>query len=480
MLFKAKRFFALFMICAALLFVVSVNAPSVAATEDTGSSSESTTTTTTTASTTTTTAAAPEGVEISQVYCYGSNSKLYNQVIKFSSVSNSYTANVSIPLWMKSLQINIKSVSGATITYDGNEFSANGSVYSYTFNFDAASKYKTTTYKISIKKGDKESTLTFNLTQTTFETKLESVSVDSVAAQGTNSAGYTYNLPSGTTSCKIKLKTRSEETVTLGKAGEEAKTLELTSDKIFLEKVSLTEGENVFNITVSAPGTTISTTLKITVGEAVVSSEVSSEPDEIESDVVGEISETDIPPAETIESSEPESVPVISDTNTSSGGTSPLIWILIGVVIAVVIGACIFMIAGMGGGKKNSGNGSRNYNGGYRTPSPAPVRRRDLGRYVDDNYDEYYNDHYNEPADAYDDYYNEQSDAYDDYYAQQGDMYDDGGYYQDGGYHNDYGNQPRQRDGYPQRRDGQRQQYQSQRRGNRNDVDNYYDDYYDN
>ena len=474
MLFKHKRFIALFMICAVLFFGIQFNSLRAAATEDTSSTetttttasttTTTTTTTTTAATTTTTTAAAQNGVEITQVYCYGSNNKLYNQVIKFSAVSESYTANVSIPLWMTSCQINIKSVSGATVTYDDTEFEANGSVYTHTFTFDAASKYKTNTYKIKIKKGDKESTLTFNLTQTTFETKLESVAVDSVNAEGSNADGYTYTLPTGTTSCRIKLKTRSEEKVTLGKAGEEAKTLELTSDKIFLEKVELTEGENVFNITVSAPGTTISTTLTITVGEAVVSSEVSSETVEDEP-FVEDISYTDVP-EEIIESSEPEVVPTVSTAKSDTNSTSPIIWILIGIVIAVVIGACIFMIASMGGSKKSSANTSRGYNN-YRTPAPAPARRRDLGRYVDDDY-------------GYDDYYEEQPERYpDDGYYQDEGFYEEDGYYQDGDYYNDYGRQET-RDNYQQRyeRQPQRQQYQSQRRGNRNDYDDFYDDYY--
>ncbi len=434
--------------------------------ESTTASSESTSTSSTTSSTsaTTSTTAAKKGVEVTQVFCYGSNKKLYNQLIKFSKISDQYTANVSVPLWMTSLEINIKSVSGATVTYDGNEFSANGSLYTYTLSFDATKKYSTKAYKINIKKGDKESVLTLNLAHTVFETKLESVSVDSVAAEGSNADGYKFTLPEGTTSCRIKLKTRSEESVTLGKAGAEAKKLELTSDKIFLEKVDLEDGENVFNINVLAPGTTISTTLTITVGEAVVSSDISSVPTE---EVITETDQSD--PGYI------ENEPISSETQVSSivsnvsdndeKETSPLIWILIGVVIAVVIGACIFMIASMGGSNKNrrSDRYDRPYSGGaYRQPAPPPARRRDLGRYVDDDY-------------GYDDYYGEPSDSYaDDGY------YEEDDYYEDDGYYDDYNRQPPARGGRDQRYDRQptRQQYQSQRRGNRNDFDDFYDDYY--
>ncbi len=457
----SKRISAFFIICAVLFASLFANALPVYATDD---SSESTTTTTTTSSTTTTTTTPPQnGVTVSQVFCYGSNSKLYNKLIKYSEMSEKYTANVSVPLWMTSLEINIKSVSGAKVTIDGTEFSADGSLFTHTIEFDAATKYKTKTYTILIKKDDKQSTLTFNLAQSVFETKLENVYVDSKSAEGTNESGYKYTLPTGTTSCKIKLKTRSEEAVSMGKAGEELEKLELNSDKVFLEKVQLSEGENVFNISVTAPGTTINTTLTITVGEPVVSSEVSSM---VSSDPVEEnTSATDIPdfPAGIDVSSEPEESSQVRIPDDVKKSTSPLIWVLIGVVIAVVIGACIFMIASMGGGNKSrpSGNYNRPYGGNmYRAaPPPAPARRRDLGRFVDDDY-------------GYDDYYTEPTPQYpEDNYYPNDEYYQDEGYYQDGKYHDDYS-----RDGY--QRPPQRQQYQSQRRGNRNDYDEFYDDYY--
>ncbi len=483
-----KRIMTAFMICAVILVSCVSGSAAVYATEDTSESTTTTTATTTTSTTSTTastkastttsstttttkatTTATPQnGVAVSQLFCYGSNNKLYNQLIKFSSTSESYTANVSIPLWMKSIQVNIKSVSGAKITYDGTEFSADGSMFTHTLEFDAATKYKTTTYKFIIKKDDKESTLTLKLSQTVFETKLESVSVDSKTAEGSNEEGYKYILPSGTSSCRIKLRTRSEESVTMGKAGTEPKKLELNSDKVFLEKVQLEEGENKFNISVISPGATINTTLTIYVGEEPVSSQVQSEP--IEEEIFEtDTSYTDLP-SEIVGSIEPEVSSVVSVHDESDGAASPLIWVLIGVVIAIVIGACIFMIASMGGGNK------KNYSGGYSRPqytgtpyraAPPPARRRDLGRFVEDDY-------------GYDDYYGDQPNHYpednyypnDDYYQE--DQYSDDGYYQDGGYYDNYNNSQDRYDRQPP----QRQQYQSQRRGNRNDFDDFYDDYY--
>ncbi len=456
---KFRQFVAFLLICAFLMVSILNCSLNVSATADTSQSVSSTdktteSTTATTASTTATTIAPANGVQITQVFCYGSNNKLYNQLIKYSKLSEQYTANVSIPQWMTSCQINIKSVNGAKVSCDGTEFSVNGNVFTHTFTFDAATKTKKNTYKISIKKDDKESILTFNLTQTVFETKLESILVDSKATEGSNENGYKITLPTGTSTCKIKLRTRSEESVSFAKKGEELEKLDLNEEKVYLEKVELSEGENVFNITVNAPGTSISTTLTIMVGEEVVSSDVVSVP-VVENITDTDISDTDIPPAAT-ESEEPEISSVVTPQEPSKGGTSPLIWVLIGVVIAVVIGACIFMIASMGGsGSKNSrpANYGRQYNNyPYRVaPPPLPVRRRDLGRFVEEDY-------------GYDEYYEDQSED---------DFYQDDGYYSEEGFYDDYNRQ-----GSYERQQPQRQQYQSQRRGNRNDFDDFYDDYY--
>ena len=78
-------------------------------------------------------------------------------------------------------------------------------------------------------------------------------------------------------------------------------------------------------------------------------------------------------------------------------GMSPIMWVFIGVIITVVIGACIFMIVNMG---------SKKDDGGYYEEEPyyqEPRRpRRNLADYADDDYDDYddysYNDRGRRPS----------------------------------------------------------------------------------
>lgn len=68
-------------------------------------------------------------------------------------------------------------------------------------------------------------------------------------------------------------------------------------------------------------------------------------------------------------------------------GMSPLMWVLIGIIITVVLGACIFMIVNMSSGSKNRPVMEDDY---YDEPLYRDTRRnRNLADFAGDDYDDY-------------------------------------------------------------------------------------------
>ena len=558
---------------AMIMLIVPFFSLNVFAEEDTSSKEE-----------TSSTAAEVKGVKINSIKAYGTNSKYYpDSDNSIKSVKGTYSAKVTVPRWMTNCTLYISADKSAKVTYDGKEFEYTKSgpydgkaYFYYDFKFDKAEKKDAShEYEITITQGDAKSSLLFTVRQTVIKAKLESISVAGEKATGSVDEGFTYTLPSGTKSAKIKIVPRSEEKVNFAKHGEELAAVELNKNyQNYQFKQSLEEGENVFDIQVIADTTTIDSTLTIYVGEAPVSSvpeavvtptdggstvmlingkektsfgkdmrgnnymsyinlakganefsilynsadeksvvltlvptgdvgdyspivDVNGNPVDVtltENGYEGTVSlvvgapntisvktssadaaqmaiyvgkglnvvEESEPPVESLEPDE-SSKPV----EEKSEGISPLLWVIIGIIAFVVIGAIIYIASTAG--KKNNYDRERydyderdDYYRGGRAQRPS----RDIGSYIDDDY-------------GYDDYGNDQSYRDDGYYDQEPPYYDDnaprGGsgerFYEEDDY---YDERPSRRrpagGGQPVRRDNR------YRPSQRNNYDDYYDD----
>lgn len=232
--------------------------------------------------TSSTTAAQAKGVKISSVKSYGTNNKYYpDSENSIKSVKTSYTAKATIPRWMTNCILYISADKNAKVTYDGKEFEYTKSspydgkaYFYYNFEFDKAEKKDAShQYEITVTQGEAKSTLVYTVRQTVIKAKLESISVAGNKASGSASEGFTYTLPTGTESAKIKIVPRSEEKVKFAVHGEELEDVELNKNyQNYQFKQSLEEGENIFDIQVVADTTTIDSTLTVYVGEPPVSS----------------------------------------------------------------------------------------------------------------------------------------------------------------------------------------------------------------
>jgi len=412
-----------------LCVLIGLMPMTVFATEDT---SQSSTATSTTATTTTTTKA--DAVPLSNLYVVGSNNKNYLCDPSLTVGVDKYS--FYLPNWMESATLVIKSSANIKAESDGVTFEGSGGVY--TGQFKLANSKNTFTVKLT--SGDSVRTLTIVMYLSNIPCKLESVSIlknsEVVKTFDSEPEKGEYSFPSGTlTGISLRIIPRHEQTVTITNltgipenqiTGNEAET-PLTLHETYKRydySLTLVEGTNVFLIKVKAGTTEKTCKVTIIVGDAMANITTTTVPTE----------STTVPTEPTVGTIAPIPEPEENRDDTASGSTAssfpPVLWVTIGVVIAVVIGACIFMIVSMGNRQNNDGYGD--YDDYDRRPR-YPVRRN-LADYVDDDYD--YGPPPPRPRNNSGGYYNSNSyNNYSDGYNP--DSRDNGGSY--GGYGGEYG-----------------------------------------
>lgn len=343
------------------------------ATESTSSTESITTTTTTTKA---------DAISLSNLYIVGSNNKNYLADPSLTVGVDKYSFYV--PDWMETATLIIKSSASLTIESDGVTFE--GSTGSYIGQLKLTEKKNTFTVKLT--SGDAERTLTVVVYLSNLPCKLESVSIlkgsEVLKTFDSEPEEAEYTLPSGTlSSISLRIVPRHEQKVSItnltgipkeeitGKEEETVLTLHETY-KRYDHDLTLVEGTNVFLIKVTAGTVEKTCTLTIIVGDAMANMTTTTAP-------------TESTTASTVSTISSAATTSSALNDTASGGTTssfpPVLWVTIGVVIAVVVGACIFMIINLGNRENRNNYDDYEDYGQQRYPV-----RRNLGDYVDDDY----------------------------------------------------------------------------------------------
>lgn len=365
--------------------IIALSSAFTASASETSSADASTTSSNTTAATTTTTTKAPT-ISFSKMYIIGSNGKYYNPTPNYSDSTNKYS--YTVPDWMEKAQICFKAKKGMTVTCGDTTGSYSSSLGAYQVEVELSGKSKE--FEISFKSSDITRTFTITVYRKQIDTYFQKVVVkdgdSTLEAEGSIDSGLTYIVEDDVDELTVVFTPRHENEVRLQKTGGVSELLELKNN-CYTTTMDLELGTNEFVATSVAGDVTATVNITVIRGSAASSSSEapvsSSEPVYITpSEIIADISSEDPYPSDYFYSSEE------SDGGFFSSDTNPILWILLGVVIAVVIGACIFMIANMGA-KRDTRPMS--------VPRNSRGRSRDLRYYVDDyddGYDDYDDDSY--------------------------------------------------------------------------------------
>lgn len=371
-----KSFRRVLAVFAVLLIIASVLPMTAFATESTNDPTSSTTTTTTTKP--------EEKIKLSNLYVVGSNNKNYLADPSLTAGVNKYS--FYLPDWMEEATLILKSSESLVISSEDAAFE--GSNGSYTGKLKLSGSKNT--FKVTLESNGNKRELTIIVYLSDIPCKLEKVSIirssEAVAATGSSTDKLDYSFPSGTTSgVSLRIVPRHEQTVSITNltgipadqiTGNEAKTdLKLNDTyKRYDHTLTLVEGTNVFLVTVTAGNVKKQCTVTIIVGDANANA----------------ITTTTSTETTTSSTTAPTTISTFSplpttDSQISGGSDSsfpPVLWVTVGVVIAVVLGACIFMIVNMGG--RNNSSTYNDYDDyDYEPAYPA---RRNLTDYMDDDY----------------------------------------------------------------------------------------------
>ncbi|MBQ4313139.1 MAG: hypothetical protein IJC18_02905 [Clostridia bacterium] len=411
-----RSFYRIFAIIAAAILTISAAAPSVSATLEGPT-------------TTTTTTAAPSGPSISGFHVIGSNNKFYLCSPDLAPGVDKYS--FSVPNWMEQITLVIKTAAGTSITSDGTSFKESSGVFTCDFELTKSSQ----TFSIVMEGSSGKRTLSVTVYRSNIPCSIESVSLikggEAVTAKsGSVADGLSYEFASGTTEgISIRVVPRHEEKVLLTKlTGIPEEEWEDITDE---EKTQLTLHETYKRYDYTLPleeGTNLFR-LEVKAGEVIRTSDITV--------IVGDPAANATQPTTTTTATSATDAPTTTVFTVSttaageggSGGLSSIVWVLIGVVGTVIVGACIYAIVNVSGG----GNRQRDYDDYDYNQPPLRSRRRNLTDYIDDSYYEDGGQPMYRDRGGFDNY----SDGYSDGY---GDNYGYGG--RRGGY-DDYQQPPR-------------------------------------
>ena len=414
--------------------------------EVTGSPEEDDGTSTTVETTTTT---ERKSVSISNFKIIGSNNKYYLCSPELSGDVDAYSFN--IPDWMESVTLYIKAAKGLDISCDDADFKEDSGEYRGKISNITKSSQA---YTVVLEGSGATRKLNITIRRSEIPCYFDSISMykgdDAVSSSGSISDGMSYTLPSGTTGgVTLRVKPRHENEVTVTNltgidpsqvtGAEQKTTLELNTKSMRYDyKPTLVEGTNVFRFNVSAGSVLKTCDVTVIVGDANANAATTT---------------TETQMTETSQADVPTSAPVTMATNVTTapngnvagateGRMSPILWVLIGVICTIILGAIVFMIVNLSSKRDDYDDydDDYGYDDGYRRGGRGRGRRN-LAEYVDDEYsdDEYYDAE--QPIyrdqEEYDDRYGDgysYDDTYDDYSSRRqyrDDYYDDddnGGY----------------------------------------------------
>lgn len=377
----------------------------------------------------TTTTTAPATVKISNFYMLGSNGKYYLCSPTLADNVDKYT--FTIPNWMEETTIVVKGVAGLKLESSSTTFTEpSAGVYEGPLK-EIVKAEQNYSFTLTDSSTGLKRTIYITVYRSKLACKIESVTMykgdNVVTPTGSIDEGLTYTLDSGTTSgISFTIMPRHENTVQItkltGLADNEAPTsdrttkLELNKSRRYSFKPELVEGTNVYLLEVEAGEVKKSCTINIIVGDANANAPTTTT-------VTPTTSFTDLPTTL-------QTLPTTSYDDNAGGFTmSPLLWVFVGVIIAVVLGACIFLIANAV--SKNRDDDYDDYDDDYYNRPRRPVSRgRNLADYVDDDYDDGYGSgrsyHRGGDYDSYDDGYSSRRPSGRGSYGGNYDDYDDG------------------------------------------------------
>ncbi len=338
---------------------------------------------------TTSTTAAPT-VSLSNLYVLGSNNKNYLADPSLSAGNNKYS--FYLPDWMEEAKLIIKSSEDISVSCESAEFEKKDGAYQGLFKLGSSKN----TFKVTVKSGDKERELTVVIFLSDIPCKLEKITLLKKSEEVktfTETEKIEHTFPSGTTSgISLRIVPRHEQTVEITNltgipenqiTGNEQKTKLNMHEayKRYDTDLTLVEGTNVFLVTVTAGKVKKESKITIIVGDANANITTTTAPTEPSMTAPTEGTTAFILPTE----------PNDREEVGAAGSFPPVLWVTVGVVIAVVLGACIFMIVNMGNRNNNGGGGGGGYDGydDYDRRQPHYPARRNLSEYVGDDYDEY-------------------------------------------------------------------------------------------
>ncbi|MBE6754026.1 MAG: hypothetical protein E7559_06740 [Ruminococcaceae bacterium] len=349
--------------------------------------------------TTTTQPPAPT-VKVTNFYMEGSNGKMYLCSPTLADNVDKYT--FTIPNWMEETNVVIKATSGLKADCSVSTFKESSGVYEAELK-EIVKAEQTYSFTLTDPATNAQRTLYITLYRSKLTCKIESVTLkksdSTISSAGSIEEGLTYTLDSGSTSgYSFTIMPRHENTVTMirktGLAENEPITddrktkLELNSTRRYTFKPELVEGTNVYTLEVEAGDVKKSCDITIIVGDPNANAPTTT-------------TESTLPTEPSQIVTEPSALPTTAPQYSGGDGfeMKPILWIFVGVIIAVVLGACIFLIANMIG-KRHEDDYDDDY---YDRPLGRPSRGRDLTDYIDDDYDDGYGSYGG--YDGYDDGY---------------------------------------------------------------------------
>lgn len=343
---------------------------------------------------------APAPIKLSNFYMVGSNGKHYLCDPTLADNVDKYTFR--IPNWMEETTVVVKAAAGLKMEGSGVSFTEKSGVYEAKLT-EIVKAEQSYSFTVTDPATSKTRTISINLLRQKIDCKIESVTMykgdNAVTPSGSVADGLTFTLPSGTTSgVSFTIMPRHENVVRMTRltgladgetpGAERTQTLELNKSTRYSYTPTLEEGTNTFRLEVEAGDVKKNCSISVIVGDANANA-----------------------PTTTTEATVPTAVASVTDAPTTIATLptnplpeekdgfkmSPLLWVFLGVIITVVIGAIIFLIANSVGKNRDYddyddyddyGDGGDYYDDQPRRP--APRGGRDLTDYIDDDYDDGY------------------------------------------------------------------------------------------
>ena len=357
---------------------------------------------------TTATTAAQATVKLDQLRVKGSNNKVYLSTPELSDGANAYS--FAVPDWMETVTITFIGKEGIAATCSNNQ-SVIAAGTNYSVSMDLTEKKQTVT--LNLKKDGITRAIDVTVNRRQIDCYIEDIMVfngdNEITPTGSAEEGkMTFTLPSGALDgIKLRVKPRHEGSVTITNTTKKQDGDAITDNEKTQLKLNqystyyptdlcdtesfdkLVEGTNRYYIEVKAGDVVRTCDVTVIVGDPNANAPTTT--------TTTTTTAPTAPPTQPTTATLPSVQQTIPNNQGGSSATGmlgsipPVLWVLIGIIALVVIGSCIFMIVNMSAGSRRGG-GYNNYDYDYDYGPQRPRRRRNLTEYLDDEYDDYYDD----------------------------------------------------------------------------------------